>query len=296
MEMLLDVVIDTGIDAIKILPFLFVTYLLMELLEHHAGEHTQELVEKSGHFGPLFGGLLGAIPQCGFSAAASNLYAGRVITLGTLIAIYLSTSDEMLPLLISAQMPVGMMLCTLLIKAVIGIIAGFAIDFVIHRYHKRKNMSENDPLQIEALCEKEHCHCEEDESNSGIVKSALVHTLHIFLYIIVITFVLNLLIAFIGEDTLSGILSNAPILSHILAGIIGLIPNCAASIIITELYLEGMITFGSMMSGLLVGAGIGLLVLFRVNPKLKENINITIMLYIIGTVFGFVIDLLGIAL
>ena len=176
------------------------------------------------------------------------------------------------------------------------IIAGFAIDFVIHRYHKRKNMSENDPLQIEALCEKEHCHCEEDESSSGIVKSALVHTLHIFLYIIVITFVLNLLIAFIGEDTLSGILSNAPILSHILAGIIGLIPNCAASIIITELYLEGMITFGSMMSGLLVGAGIGLLVLFRVNPKLKENINITIMLYIIGTVFGFVIDLLGIAL
>jgi len=296
MELLIDVVLDTAIDAIKILPFLFVTYLLMELLEHHAGEHTQELVEKSGHFGPLFGGILGVIPQCGFSAASSNLYAGRVITLGTLIAIYLSTSDEMLPLLISAQVPVSMMLYTLLIKAVIGILAGFVIDFVIHNYHKKHNMSENDPLQIDALCEKEHCHCEEDESGSGIFKSALVHTVHIFIYIVVITFVLNLLIGLIGEDTLSGLLSNSPVLSHILAGVIGLIPNCAASIIITELYLEGMITFGSMMSGLLVGAGIGLLVLFRVNPKIKENINITILLYLIGTISGFLIDLIGISL
>lgn len=296
MELLLDVILDTGIDAIKILPFLFVTYLLMEILEHHAGDHTQELVEKSGHFGPLFGGILGVIPQCGFSAAASNLYAGRVITLGTLIAIYLSTSDEMLPLLISAQMPVSMMLGTLLIKAVIGVFAGFIIDFVIHRYHKRHNMSLNDPLQIDTLCEKEHCHCEEDESNSGILKSSLVHTLHIFIYIVIITFILNLVIEFIGQDTLSGILSGSPVLSHILAGIIGLIPNCAASIIITELYLEGMITFGAMMSGLLVGAGIGLLVLFRVNPKLKANINITILLYLVGTISGLVIDLLGITL
>ncbi|MCR4901894.1 MAG: arsenic efflux protein [Butyrivibrio sp.] len=296
MDLLIDVIKDTGIDALKILPFLFVTYLLMETLEHHAGEHTQELVEKSGHFGPLLGGLFGVIPQCGFSAAASNLYAGRVITLGTLIAIYLSTSDEMLPLLISAQVPLSMMLYTLLIKAVIGIIAGFIIDFIIHRYHKIRNMSLNDPLQIDALCEKEHCHCEEDESNAGIFKSALVHTVHIFIYIIIITFILNTAIALIGEDTLSGFLSGAPVLSHIIAGIIGLIPNCAASIIITELYLEGMITFGSMMSGLLVGAGIGLLVLFRVNPKIKANINITIILYFIGTISGLLIDLLGIAL
>ncbi len=296
MELILDILLDAVIDSVKILPFLFLTYLLMEYLEHKTGELTEKYVQKTEHFGPLIGGIFGIIPQCGFSAAASNLYAGRVITLGTLIAIYLSTSDEMIPLLISEHFPVGTMLKILAVKALIGIIAGFIIDFAVHAHHRAKGRALDDPMRIGELCEKEHCHCEEDESNSGIIKSALVHTLHIFLYIIVITFVLNLLIAFIGEDTLSGILSNAPILSHILAGIIGLIPNCAASIIITELYLEGMITFGSMMSGLLVGAGIGLLVLFRVNPKLKENINITIMLYIIGTVFGFVIDLLGIAL
>lgn len=297
MELIFDVVIDALIDSLKILPFLFVTYLIMEYLEHKTQDFTSSVVEKTEHFGPLWGGLIGAFPQCGFSAAASNLYAGRVITLGTLIAIYLSTSDEMVPLFISEQVPFTIMIKILAIKAFIGIIIGFVIDFVVHRYHRAKNKSDNDPVNIEALCEKEHCHCEDDEHSGfiGIIKSALVHTMHIFIFVLILTLVLNFIIELIGEDKLALLLKTSPIISHILAGIIGLIPNCAASVIITELYLDQMITMGTMMSGLLVGAGIGLLVLFRVNDNKRENINIAILLFFIGTVAGFLIDALHIA-
>lgn len=297
MELIFDVVIDALIDSFKILPFLFVTYLIMEYLEHKTQDFTSSIVEKTEHFGPLWGGLIGIFPQCGFSAAASNLYAGRVITLGTLIAIYLSTSDEMVPLFISEQVPFITMIKILAIKACIGIVMGFIIDFVVHRYHRAKNKSDNDPVNIEALCEKEHCHCEDDENSGfiGIIKSALVHTMHIFVFVLILTLVLNFIIELIGEDKLALLLKTSPIISHILAGIIGLIPNCAASVIITELYLDQMITMGTMMSGLLVGAGIGLLVLFRVNDNKRENINIAILLFFIGTVAGFLIDALHIA-
>ncbi len=298
MELILDVVIDALIDSLKILPFLFVTYLIMEYLEHKTSEFTSGLVERTEHFGPLWGGLIGAFPQCGFSAAASNLYAGRVITLGTLIAIYLSTSDEMVPLFISEQVPLTTMAQILAIKALIGILAGFIIDFVVHAYHKAHNRSLNDPIRIEALCEKEHCHCDDEEAEGflGIVKSALVHTLHIFIFVLVLTLALNFVIEIIGEDRLSVLLKTSPVISHILAGLVGLIPNCAPSVIITELYLDQMITLGTMMSGLLVGAGIGLLVLFRVNDDKKENVNIALILFVIGTVVGLLIDVLGITI
>ena len=298
MELILDVVIDAVIDSLKILPFLFVTYLIMEYLEHKTAEFTSGVVEKTEHFGPLWGGLIGVFPQCGFSAAASNLYAGRVITLGTLIAIYLSTSDEMVPLFISEQVPVITMVQILAIKALIGIIAGFVIDFIVHAYHKSRGRSLNDPVNIEALCEKEHCHCDDDEDAgvSGIVKSALVHTIHIFLFVLVLSLVFNLVIELIGADHVAMLLKTSPFISHILAGLVGLIPNCAASVIITELYLDQMITLGTMMSGLLVGAGIGLLVLFRVNDNKKENINIALLLFFIGTVVGLLIDVLGITI
>lgn len=297
MELILDVVIDALIDSLKILPFLFITYLIMEYLEHKTAEFTSGIVEKTEHFGPLWGGLIGVFPQCGFSAAASNLYAGRVITLGTLIAIYLSTSDEMVPLFISEQVPILTLIQILAIKALIGILAGFAIDFVVHAYHKAHNRSINDPVRIGELCEKEHCHCEEEaEGFIGIVKSAFVHTLHIFVFVLVLTLILNLAIELIGEDKVALLLKTSPIISHILAGIVGLIPNCAASVIITELYLDQMITLGTMMSGLLVSAGIGLLVLFRVNSDKKENINITILLFFIGTIVGLLIDMIGITI
>ena len=292
MEMIIDVVLDAVIDSLKILPFLFLTYLVMEYLEHKTSEFTSSIVEKTEYLGPLWGGLIGIFPQCGFSAAASNFYAGRVITLGTLIAIYLSTSDEMVPLFISEHVPVGLLVKILASKAVIGILIGFAIDFVVHAYHKAKNRSANDPVRIEALCEKEHCHCDDEENTGvlGIIKSALVHTLHIFLFVLVFTLILGFIIELIGEDKLAVLLKTSPVVSHILAGLIGLIPNCAASVIITELYLDQMITLGTMMSGLLVGAGIGLLVLFRVNDNKKENINIALLLFVFGTVAGLLLD------
>ncbi len=300
MELILDIVLDAVIDSVKILPFLFITYLIMEYLEHKTQEYTSSIVQKTEHFGPLLGGVIGIVPQCGFSAAASNLYAGRVITLGTLIAIYLSTSDEMIPLLISEQFPVGTMIKILIIKAVIGVIAGFIIDFVVHIHHRSKGRADEDPVRISELCEKEHCHCDDDDDDHhgflGIARSAFVHTLHILLFVLVFTLILNAAIEIIGEARLSSLLKTNPIVSHILAGLIGLIPNCAPSVIITELYLDHMITLGTMMSGLLVGAGIGLLVLFRVNPEKKANINIAILLFAIGTVTGLMIDLLGITI
>lgn len=295
-DIIIDIVLDALIDSVKILPFLFITYLVMEYLEHHTKETTEKIVQKTEHFGPLFGGLIGIFPQCGFSAAASNFYAGRVITLGTLIAIYLSTSDEMIPLFISKQFPIDTMVKILALKAVIGIVFGFLIDLVVHTHHKAKGKALNDPVRIEELCEKEHCHCDDDEDSGfiGIAKSALVHTIHIFVFVLILTLILGAVIEVIGHDRLSYLLKSSTFISHILAGLIGLIPNCAASVIISELYLDGMITLGTMMSGLLVGAGIGLLILFRVNPEKKENINITLLLFLIGTLSGLAIDLIGV--
>ncbi|SDB65379.1 putative manganese transporter [Butyrivibrio sp. INlla16] len=319
---------DTIEDGLKILPFLFITYLIMEYLEHRTGDKTEEMVQKAGKFGPLFGGVFGAFPQCGFSAAASNLYAGRVITIGTLIAIYLSTSDEMVPLFISAQVPVSKMIIIIAMKAAFGVFYGFLIDLVVRRYRRWKKKSEIEKMKIDELCKREHCHCEEEtpkisahrsqkesketitkasvakemqashdhshEGHGNILRSAFIHTIHIFIYILIFTLILNALIELVGEDTLAGILSGNAVLSHGLAGIVGLIPNCAASIVITELYLSGIITFGAMMSGLLVGAGVGLLILYRVNEGTAKNLQITIILYLIGTFTGFILDLIGI--
>ena len=281
---MLDVILDTTIDALKILPFLFLTYIVMEYIEHKMSEKTKTLIQKSGKVGPLYGGILGILPQCGFSAAASNLYVARIITLGTLIAVYLSTSDEMLPILISEQVSVGIIIKILLLKAFIGILAGFIIDFVLR---KKEKQTEN----IKHLCEHEHCHCNE----KNILISALKHSLNIFIFIYITSFLLNLLFSYIGEETLASFILNKPIISELLAGIVGLIPNCAASVVITELYINGVISLGAMMSGLLVGAGVSLLILFRINDNLKENLKITLLLYLIGVVAGILIELSGIS-
>ena len=273
-----EVILDTLIDSIKLVPFLFLTYLAMEYLEHKAGEKTTHMVRKAGKMGPLIGGVAGVLPQCGFSAAASNLYAGRVITLGTLIAIYLSTSDEMLPILISEKMDIRFVLGVLGAKAAIGAAAGFVIDLLVrerkmHTHDHVHGHGENDHEEeehIHEICEHENCHCEED----GIFLSAVKHTLQITFFIIVIGFVLNTALHFVGEDVLAGLILNRPVLGPVLAGLVGLIPNCAASVTITQLYISGVISLGAMMSGLLVGAGVGLLVLFRVNPDKKENLKI----------------------
>lgn len=285
-EILVHTIKHTLEHGIKLLPFLFITYLIMEYIEHKTGDKTKNIIKKSGKFGPLLGGILGVFPQCGFSAAASNLYAGRIITLGTLIAIFLSTSDEMLPILISEAAPISTILTILGIKLLIGVIAGFLIDLIGQALKKKEEKHEEIEEEINHICETEHCHCEEH----GVLKSAIKHTLSIFLFIIIITFILNLIIEFIGEESLANLVLNMPVIGPMIAGILGLIPNCAGSVVLTQLYLQQVISLGSMIGGLLVGSGIGILVLFRVNKNLKENLKILGLLYAIGTICGILID------
>jgi len=285
MSEILEILIETLVESIKLLPFLFVTYLLMEYIEHKTSHKAKETIKKSGKFGPIIGSVLGIFPQCGFSVSATNLYAARVITLGTLIAVYLSTSDEMLPIFISEAVSIDVILKVLGIKLLIGMIAGFAIDFVLRL--KNKNKEENE--KIVDLCEKEHCHCEH-----GILKSALKHTVNIFIFIVLFSLITHIAIHFIGEDTIAGFLKDKTILGPIIAGLIGLIPNCASSVIITQMYLENMISVGTMIAGLLVGSGVGLAVLFKTNKGIKNNIKILGLLYAIGTISGIIIELIGI--
>lgn len=279
---MLDILLDTLLDALKILPFLFITYLIMEYIEHKMSNKTKRIVEKSGNYGPLMGGVLGAFPQCGFSVSATNLYAAKIITLGTLIAIYLSTSDEMIPVLISSRVNVGLIIKIVCIKALIGIIAGFAIDFIARLLKKDKNEE-----HIHDICEHEDCHCE-----NGILKSSIKHTLSVILYIIIFSLILNIIIMLIGEDKIASLVLDKPIIGPILVGLIGLIPNCASSVIITELYVSSVISLATMICGLLVNAGVGLIVLFKVNKNVKENIKIIGLLYIIGVIAGIILELL----
>lgn len=281
---MLDALIDAAIDSLKLLPFLFLTYLVMEYIEHKTSAKAKLSIQKSGKFGPFIGSLLGIVPQCGFSAAAASLYAGRIITLGTLIAIFLSTSDEMIPILLSEAAPLSLIFKILGIKLLVGIFWGFMIDFILHRT-KQNHL---DASEIEHLCENDHCHCEH-----GMIKSSLKHTFNIFLYIFFITLLLNIIIGLIGEDALSHFISQQPFLGPILAGLIGLIPNCASSVILTKLYLSSLITPATLLSGLFVSAGVGLLILFKTNRDLKKNIQITILLYGIGVLSGLLLGWMG---
>lgn len=281
---MLDLVIDTLIDSAKLLPFLFVTYLLMELLAHGAGGVLVKKISAVDKAGPLWGAAFGVVPQCGFSAAASSLFAGRVITAGTLLAIYLSTSDEMLPILLSESVPVLTILKILGTKLCIAMVSGFAVEFGLYFVLHRTDVQMN----IHAICEEENCHCED-----GVFVSACKHTVMIFIYILLISFVLNVLIAWIGEQTLAGFFSNEPLLGQMAAALVGLIPNCAASVVITSLYVDGIIGAGMMMAGLLANAGMGLLVLFRLNRNSRQNITIICLLYVLSVFWGLVISLTG---
>lgn len=282
--MLLDSFKDAVIDSIKILPFLLITYIILEFIEHKTEDKFNHIIEKAGIFGPIVGSILGAIPQCGFSTAASNFYAGRIISLGTLIAIFLSTSDEMLPIMIASAAPISLILKIILSKVVIGMFFGVIIDILL-----RKSEIDN---KVHMGHSDNHMHDDCKEEQSFLI-SAIKHTINIFIFIFIFTFILNIFIGFIGEDNLSNIILNKPIIGSLIAGIVGLIPNCAGSVIITNLYLNGGLGFGAMMSGLLVSAGVGLLVLFKVNKDKQENIKILILLYIIGAICGIAIDIIS---
>lgn len=277
---MLDVIVDTLLDGIKLIPFLFIAFLILELLEHKLSGKNKKIIEKSGKFGPIIGSMLGAFPQCGFSVAATNFYATRIITLGTLISIYLSTSDEMLPLLISEGVNIKLIIKVLGIKILIGMISGFIIDLIFRK--KEKN-------HIHDFCEEEHCNCK-----NGVLISTIKHTLNITLFIIIISFILNTIIYYVGEDTLGNLIFRKKVLGPILSSLIGLIPNCASSVVITQLYLGNVISFGAMMSGLLTGSGVAILVLFKVNKNLKENLKILGLVYIIGVISGIIIELINI--
>ena len=278
-----EVLLDGLLETLKIIPFLFLTYLVMELIEHKTSDKAKRFMERSGAAGPLVGGTLGIVPQCGFSASASNFYTARVITLGTLIAVFLSTSDEMLPIMISSSISAKAIFLILLYKSAVAVFVGFAVDLILRLMKKERK-----PINIDEICSNDDCHCER-----GILFSSLHHTVTIGSFILLITLIINALYFFVDSETIALVLYDKPVLSHLIASVLGLIPNCAVSVLFTSLCLEGAITAGTMLSGLFSGAGIGLIVLFRVNKNLKENLIIMLILTVSATVFGLVADLMN---
>lgn len=320
-----DVLKDAFVDTVYLIPFLLVTYLFMEWLEHKTGEKTQDAIRKAGAAGPIVGAVLGVVPQCGFSAAASTLYAGRVIGLGTLIAVFLSTSDEMLPIFIAEQVPLNVLLGMLGIKLVIGMVFGIIIDAVL-RLTRRPQES----LRIHELCERDHCDCSDDcatckenpalayehhdDCSEGcdhgshhhdhshdagwksIVRSAVKHTLQVTLFVFLVSLAIDVLFEALGEETIAAALSANELLAVVASAIVGLIPNCAASVAIAQLYVEGVLGFGAAMAGLLSAAGVGLLVLLRTNRHAGQNALILLVLVGISILCGFAFQIVGFSL
>ncbi len=277
---ILHVILHGCLDSLKLLPFLFLTYLLMELLEHKAGDRVQRAVSKAGRAGPLVGALLGLVPQCGFSALAAGLFAARIVTPGTVLAVFLATSDEMLPIFLGAGLPVSHILRVLGIKLAVAALGGFLTDLLFCRGEWRHHVAR--------FCDEEHCHCEK-----GIWRSALHHTVHIFAFVLTVNILLGGVLELVGTQAPAGVMRDIPVLGQSVAALIGLIPNCAASVAVATLYTKGMISAGAMLAGLLTGAGAGLLVLFRTNRHLRENLLFVAALLGIGLAVGLVIDLTG---
>ena len=300
-------------DTLYLVPFLFATYLLMEWIEHRTRDKAEAAVSRAGAAGPIVGAVLGIVPQCGFSAVAATLYAGRVVTLGTLFAVFLSTSDEMLPIFIAEQVPLATIAQILVAKVVVGMVMGFIVDAVLRlaKLDRRR-------LVIHELCERDRCSCNgdcaacrerpelayghgedhehhHDHSHGSILKSALIHTAQVTVFVFLVTIALNAVLEIVGEDALAAFLGVNASLSVFASALVGLVPNCAASIAIAQLYVDGVIGSGAMLSGLLVSAGVGLLVLCRANRRLKENVAVIVLLYAMGVVCGLAVNALGIA-
>ena len=275
---LLEVLIEGFTDTLKLVPFLFLTYLFLEFIENKASDKTISLIKKSGKLGPIYGSLLGLIPLCGFSSAAASFYTGGVISLGTLLAVFVATSDEMLPILISGGISLGIILEILLIKGISGIVTGYLADLIF----KKKD---NGDFKIEEMCEKAHCECEK-----GIFHSALIHTLKITGFILIMNIALGILMLVIGKDTIASWLSSqSSIVPVLILSFIGLIPNCGTSVIITTLYVEHTISLGALIAGLVTNAGVGLAVLAHLDSKHREVIKIVVILLISGIITGLLV-------
>ncbi len=328
MDLIVDVLADSVIDTLKLIPFLLVTYLAMEALEHFASNKVREAVERAGAAGPVVGGLLGALPQCGFSAMAATLFSGRVVTAGTLVAVILSTSDEMIPVFVAHQEPASRMLSIIAIKVVLGIVAGLLLDVALRLLHR----AGDGHAHIHELCEREHCHCEEadelddDEGHDGrgdhndhhidhdghhehahhhghshhgvwgIVRSACVHTAQVTAFIFLISLLFGLIIEGLGVDSIRSMLAYHPVRATFIAALVGLIPNCGASVAIAELFLDGTLATGPMLAGLLSSGGVGLLVLWRTNADARQNVYVTLLVYGVAVLAGLAACALGILL
>ena len=275
-----EILLDTILDSLKLIPFLFVAFLIIELIEHKLTDKNRNILAKSKKIGPILGSLLGAVPQCGFSVMATNLYVTRIITLGTLISIYLSTSDEMLIVMLSENIDISIIIKIILIKIIFGIIYGLIIDKIA--INKKTKEEEN-----YEICNDEHCDCKH-----GIVLSSIKHTIHITLFIFIITLILNTIFNYVGEDYLSKIFLTNTIFGTFITSLIGLIPNCASSVILTELYINNSISIGALIGGLLTSSGTSLLVLFKNNKNIKENLKIVLLLYSLGVISGIIIELI----
>ena len=275
-----EIILDTILDSLKVLPFLFIAFLIIEFFEHKLSHKTENTIKKAGKFGPLIGSLLGALPQCGFSVLATNLYITKIISLGTLMAIYLSTSDEMLPILIAEKASLSSILLLVGLKVLIGLICGFIIDLIIRKEEPKEHFD---------ICEHDHCDCEH-----GIFIPAIKHTLKTLIFIFIITFVLNFAFHYIGEDNIKHIFDKTNLFTPLIAALIGLIPNCGSSIILTELYIANILPLSSALAGLLTNSGVALLVLFKSNKNIKENTKIVGILYLISIITGLLLKIFGV--
>ena len=277
---MLDCILDGLIDTLKLLPYLFVTFLLLEWLEHKLSKKNQKILQKNKKYGPLIGSILGALPQCGFSTMAASLFSSKIITMGTLISVFLATSDEMLPIMISEKIQILEILKIIGFKIIVALIVGILIDLLFQTKQPRED--------IHHLCEKDHCDCDHD----GIFLSSIKHTIKIVLFILIANVGINLIIHWIGEESLKKLLLNNNIITYFIASLIGLIPNCASSVIMTELYISSFISLGTLLSGLLTGSGLGILILLKSNDNPKENIKIISIIYFVGVIVGLLVDIL----
>lgn len=363
MDLLIDILLDAGKDTLSLVPFLLVTYLALETLEHVAGDRVNGAIKRAGAAGPVVGSLLGMVPQCGFSAMAATLYAGRVVTLGTLVAVFLSTSDEMLPLLLAEQVPVQTMAMLLASKALIALVTGFIVDAAIRGLRRNArahaairrtvlgtaanpahvNCAHDDHTggdiidevaeagvsadHIHELCERDHCGCDEDEDERGlghghehghdhghadahehhhghshshegapvlsIIRSAISHTVQVSVFIFLVTLILVAVLETFGESAIEQFLRGNETLAVLGSALVGLIPNCSASVVITQLYLEGVLQLAPMLAGTLISAGVGYLVLFRTNRSARENAVFLVMMYVIGAGWGLILSAFG---
>lgn len=307
MEFVLDVVIDALKDTAELIPFLFATYVVISLLDLFASDKTTAAIQRAGHAGPLIGGVLGVVPQCGFSAMGASLYADRIVSLGTFVAVILSTSDEMLPLLLAEHVEVGLLARILVTKAVLGVILGFAIDLVLRVVLGRTSLAgvdesdageeQDEDVEFDPSAYSCDCGCGEPLTRGQIawwvVVNSAYRTFQVVVFIFVVSVLLNALIALVGEDALASFLSGNAVVATFVSGLVGLVPNCAASVVLTQLYIDGVLGFAPMIAGTLVAGGAGYLVLFRMNGNMRENAAIVGIVYALGVCAGLVMLGLG---